>query len=72
MKPIKLLSRLLLNSTQQGDKVLDPFGGSGSTLIACEQTKRKCYAVEISPEYCSTIIERWEALTGQKAEKVKS
>lgn len=71
MKPITLLSKFLLNSTKQGDKVLDPFGGSGSTLIACEQTKRACFIMELKPEYCSLIIERWEALTGEKAEKVK-
>lgn len=48
----------------------DLFGGSGSTLIACEQLNRKCYMAEISPEYCDVIIQRWENLTGQKAVKL--
>ncbi len=62
MKPISLLRHLILNSTQIGDYVYDPFGGSGSTLIACEQTKRKCLMVEIDPEYCQTIIDRFNKL----------
>jgi hypothetical protein len=49
---------------------LDPFLGSGTTLIACEQLGRTCYGMEISPQYCQVIIDRWEKLTGQKAEKV--
>ncbi len=64
MKPIGLLRRLILNSTKVGDTVYDPFGGSGSTLIACEHTKRKCIMVEMDPEYCETIIRRWLTLTG--------
>lgn len=64
MKPIGLLRRLILNSTDVGDTVYDPFGGSGSTLIACEHTKRKCIMVEMDPEYCQTIIARWLKLTG--------
>lgn len=62
MKPVRLLRKLILNSTDVGDLVYDPFGGSGSTLIACEQTKRKCVMVEIDPAYCETIIRRWEKL----------
>jgi len=50
------------------DLVLDGFGGSGSTLIACEQTKRKARLVELDPKYCDVIITRWENLTGLKAE----
>lgn len=64
MKPIGLLRRLILNSTDVGDTVYDPFGGSGSTLIACEHTKRKCVMVEMDTEYCETIIRRWLTLTG--------
>ena len=56
----------LLN-IKEGDKVLDLFGGSGSTLIACEELNRKCYTMELSEEYCKVIIERWETLTGKKA-----
>ncbi|MEX2515186.1 MAG: site-specific DNA-methyltransferase [Candidatus Paceibacterota bacterium] len=67
MKPVGLLRRLVLNSTKVGDVVCDLFGGSGSTLIACEQTKRKCLMVESDPEYCQTTINRFEKLTGSKA-----
>ncbi|MFA6185355.1 MAG: site-specific DNA-methyltransferase [Candidatus Shapirobacteria bacterium] len=62
MKPISLLRHLILNSSQIGDYVYDCFGGSGSTLIACEQTKRKCLMVEIDPEYCQVIIDRFKKL----------
>lgn len=70
MKPIKLLSQLIQNSSRSGESVLDPFGGSGSTLIACEQLGRVCYTMEISPRYCDVIVDRWEKLTGQKAVKL--
>jgi DNA modification methylase len=66
MKPISLMRRLILNSTSIGDTVYDPFGGSGSTLIACEHTKRKCVMVEMDPEYCEVIVRRWEKLTGRQ------
>lgn len=71
MKPIALLSEILLNATKQNDKVIDLFGGSGSTLIACEQLNRNCYMMELDPKYVDVIIERWESLTGKKAIKVK-
>ncbi len=64
MKPVGLLRRLILNSSKTGDIVYDPFVGSGSTLLAAEQTKRQCLAVEISPEHCRTTIERFTKLTG--------
>lgn len=70
MKPIPLIDIAIVNSSQKGQIVLDLFGGSGSTLIACEQRKRKCYMMEIDPYYCSVIIERWEKFTNKKAEKV--
>lgn len=70
MKPIKLLARLIKNSSKPKDKVLDPFGGSGSTLIACEQLNRKCYMMELDPKYCDVIVKRWEEYTGQKAKRV--
>lgn len=70
MKPVKLLARLIRNSTRPGETVLDPFGGSGSTLIACEQLGRICYTMEFDPKYCDVIIDRWEKLTGQKAVKI--
>lgn len=71
MKPVKLFARLILNSSKPGDKVLDPFGGSGTTVIACEQLGRKAYTVEYDPKYADVIIERWERLTGEKAELIK-
>lgn len=68
MKPVGLLSRQIRNSSRIGEKVLDLFGGSGSTLVACEQLDRVCYTMELDPKYCDVIIKRWEALSGQKAE----
>lgn len=65
MKPIGLLRRLILNSTKVGDVVYDPFGGSGSTLIACEHTKRVCVMVEMDSEYCETIVRRYEQLVNR-------
>lgn len=67
MKPVELMRYLIGNSTKEGDKVLDLFGGSGSTLIACEELNRICYTMELEPKYCEVIIERWETLTGEKA-----
>lgn len=67
MKPVALVENALLNSTQAGDLVLDGFGGSGTTLIACEQLGRTCYMMEIDPKYVQVIIDRWEKLTGEKA-----
>lgn len=70
MKPVKLIARLIRNSSKKGWTVLDPFGGSGTTLIACEQLGRKCLMMELDPQYCDVIITRWERFTGRKAEKV--
>ena len=70
MKPIELICEALLNSSKENDVVLDVFGGSGSTLIACEQTNRKCRMMELDPHYCDVIIKRWETLTGQKADLI--
>lgn len=67
MKPVGLMAYLIQNSTKRGDTVLDVFGGSGSTLIACEETGRKCLSMELDPHYCDVIIARWEELTGEKA-----
>jgi site-specific DNA-methyltransferase (adenine-specific) len=68
MKPVALLRNLILNSTETGDIVLDNFLGSGSTLIACEHTGRKCYGIELDPGYVATTIKRWQKLTGKRAE----
>lgn len=70
MKPVALVENALLNSSAAGDVVLDGFGGSGTTLIACEQLGRTCYMMEIDPHYAQVIIDRWENLTGEKAELI--
>ena len=59
--------RPILNNSLSNDYVYDPFGGSGTTLIACEKTNRKCLMMEISPHYCDVIIKRWQKFTGKKA-----
>ena len=70
MKPIKLCERSIKNSTLEGDLVLDLFGGSGSTLMACEQMGRTCYMMELNPTYIDVIVKRWEEFTKQKAELI--
>lgn len=70
MKPIGLCARAIQNSSQPGEIAADFFGGSGSTLMAAEQTDRIAYLSEIDPIYCDVIIQRWEAFTGQKAVRV--
>jgi site-specific DNA-methyltransferase (adenine-specific) len=70
MKPVALITAMLANSTRRGDLVLDPFGGSGSTLIAGEQLGRPCRLMELDPRYCDVIVRRWETLTGQTAERI--
>ena len=69
-KPIALCARAIKSSSRENEIVLDVFGGSGSTLIACEQLNRICYCNELEPHWCDVIINRWEKLTGQKAEKI--
>ena len=66
-KPIALCSRAIKSSSREGEIVLDVFGGSGSTLIACEQLNRKCYMCELDPHYCDVTIQRWEDFTGENA-----
>lgn len=63
-----LLAHLIENSSKSGDIVLDLFGGSGSTLIACEQLQRKCRMIELDAHYCDVILTRWERFTGKAAE----
>lgn len=69
-KPVSLLRRLILNSTDIEDVVYDCFAGSGSTGIACEQTKRKCVMIEFDPEYCQTILDRFEKTFGITAKRI--
>ncbi len=70
MKPVKLMARLIKNSSRHEELVLDLFGGSGSTLIACEQINRQCFTMEYDPKYCDAILDRWEKLTGEEAERL--
>ena len=69
-KPVGMLQEILNDFSQKGESVLDCFGGSGSTLIACERTGRRCFMMELEPHYVDVIIARWENLTGQKAVKI--
>lgn len=66
-KPVGLMGEILKDFSKEGDTILDCFGGSGSTLIACEQLSRQCFMMEYEPHYIDVIIERWEQFTGQKA-----
>ena len=68
MKPVGLIEYLIKNSSKQEDIILDPFLGSGTTLMACEKQSRICYGVELDPKYCDVIVKRWEQFTGLKAE----
>lgn len=70
MKPVELCTEAIINSSKINDIVLDLFLGSGSTLIACEKSKRICYGMELDTKYIDVIIARWEKLTGKKAEKI--
>ena len=67
MKPVALVERAIRNSSKTRDIVLDPFGGSGTTLIACEKTNRQARLVEMDPKYVDTIVRRWQAFTGAQA-----
>lgn len=71
-KPVELLQELIVPQTKTSNNVLDVFLGSGSTLIACEKTNRKCYGMEIDPHYCDVIVKRWEEYTGNKAERFEA
>lgn len=67
VKPVQLVADAILDCSNYGSLVLDLFGGSGTTLIACEETDRKCCMMEFEPKYCDTIIQRWQKHTGQQA-----
>lgn len=71
-KPVELAKRAIDYSSQPGENVLDIFGGSGSTLIACEQMSRHAFLMELDPAYCDVIVKRWEQFTGGKAKLEKS
>lgn len=70
MKPIELMTRSIQNSSRVNDLILDCFGGSGSTLLAAEQTQRNARLLELDPKYCDVVLARWESMTGKKAELV--
>lgn len=70
MKPVELVERAIQNSSKSRDIVLDCFGGSGTTLIACEKLERQARLIELDPKYCDVIVKRWEEFTGKKAELV--
>ena len=72
MKPLKLIGRLITNSSRPGETILDTFGGSGSTMMAAEQLGRRCLMAELDPTYCDVIIKRWEEYTGKKAELIEA
>ena len=71
MKPIALCARGIMNSSLPGALVVEGFGGSGSTMMACEQTGRACNSMELSPVFCDVIVQRWETFTGSKADLIR-
>ena len=71
-KPVPLVADALLDVTHEGDRVLDPFMGSGTTILAAEQTGRIAYGIELDPKYVDVAIHRWEKMTGQTAVHVQS
>ena len=71
MKPVSLFAYQIANSTKHGDAVLDPFGGSGTAVIASEQMSRRCGTIELDPHYASVIVDRWERLTGMEAVRIE-
>lgn len=72
MKPVPLFDYQIKNSSKAGDNVLDLFGGSGTTMIACEQDDRNAYLMELDPKYADVIIKRWEDFTGKNAKRVEA
>lgn len=70
MKPIELFAYQIKNSSKANDIILDTFGGSGTSIIACEQLNRICFTMELDPRYCDVIVDRWETFTNQKAELI--
>ena len=71
-KPVECMRRPVVNNSAPGDHVFDPFLGSGTTLIACEMEARKCLGLELEPKYVDVIVQRWQAFTGRKAERIAS
>jgi DNA modification methylase len=71
MKPVELVERAIRNSSKSRDTILDPFAGSGTTIIACEKAGRQARVIEIDPKYCDVIVRRWEAFTGRRASRAE-
>jgi DNA modification methylase len=69
MEPVELAERALRNSSKARDTILDPFGGSGTTVVACEKTGRQARVMDFGPKYCDVIVQRWEAFTGGQAQR---
>ena len=69
MKPVELMERAVRNSSKTRDIVLDPFGGSGTTVIACEKSGRRARLMELDPKYVDVIIKRWQSFTGKEAQR---
>jgi DNA modification methylase len=69
-KPVELIRRMVEAHTRPGEAVYEPFAGSGTALVACEQLGRSCYALEVSPAFCDVVVQRWEELTGKQAERM--
>lgn len=70
MKPVDLIGKAIKNSSKEGDIIVDPFSGSGSTMMACEQLGRACYCMDLEPKYVEVAVKRWEKFTGKKAKKI--
>ena len=70
MKPVELVERSIMNSSTRGALVLDPFIGSGTTIVASERLGRRCYGMEIDPRYVAVAIKRWEDFTGKTSERI--
>ncbi|MBI4208553.1 MAG: site-specific DNA-methyltransferase [Deltaproteobacteria bacterium] len=70
-KPLECMVRPIRNNSEEGEMIYDPFGGTGTTLIACEQWRRRCYMMEIEPNYCEVILKRWEKESGRKSKKIR-
>jgi DNA modification methylase len=71
-KPVELTARAMRYSSRPGDRVLDLFGGSGSTVIAAEQAERRAFVMEVDPLYCDVIVQRWQTFTGRQAQREKA
>ena len=72
MKPVALVERAIRNSSKSRDIVLDPFGGSGTTMIAAERTGRRARLLELDPRYCDVVVQRWQETTGGRASHAAS